>query len=345
MYLSDTDFEEGAYMESLTAALNLCTDQVHGFKTLLPSVVIFKALCKYVVESLVPVAQASMDRYRDTLTQLQKQELEISSTVRNSVSFCFESLVGLARHFQMVTELLRKCGSPDWHVTAVELADVRPDKRKARDSEFSVAVRNCAWRMDLAELAFHALSKLVSEGTYTIKDASFKWSEQEGRMVLQIHGKASSTTPVQDTSQLEDEDLNSLIEKLEKLVVAEKAKKRFYNRISSEHEIADYLRKKLSGPTPVEGANFLPYSYTKMDPESLNYEKFLDIGSSGMVATHIWNGVRVAVKSVKCPSRAKFEEEAAILGLVQHPNVVTLIGYGYIEDPHHHDDTGKHNSI
>lgn len=45
------------------------------------------------------------------------------------------------------------------------------------------------------------------------------------------------------------------------------------------------------------------------------------------------------MKSVRClgMSRAKFEEEAAILGMVQHPNVVRLIGCGYIEK----SDTGR----
>jgi hypothetical protein len=49
----------------------------------------------------------------------------------------------------------------------------------------------------------------------------------------------------------------------------------------------------------------------------------------------------VAVKSIKCSSRAKFEEEAAILGMVQHPNVVNFIGCGYIEKANHEDDTGE----
>jgi serine/threonine protein kinase len=199
--------------------------------------------------------------------------------------------------------------------------------------------------MDLVELAFHALQKLQEEGRYSVKDATFKWSEEKGRMVLQIlpdrdldrqNSVNQESTKLQEVCRdLEEKDLTDLIEKLEQLMASEKEKKPFYRGTSSAYEIAKYLSNKLSGPTPVAGA-YLPYTFSKIDTLSLKYREYLDIGSSGMVAINDWHKVQVAVKSVRCPIRAKFEEEAAILGMVQHPNVVRLIGCGYIDK----SDTG-----
>lgn len=347
VYLCDTDFQEGGYKGPLTDSLALCENQVYKFESLLPCVVIFKGLCKYVVESLAARARLNFVQYRKILSHLEEVEGggEISGSLRNSASFCFESLVGLARRFQLVSDLLTKCGSLDWYKSALELANVKPSRYKLRWSEFSLAIRNCQWSMDLAELAFHALQKLQKEGRYSVKDATFKWSEVEGRMVLQIlsdseidrqsSGNQESSKLQEVCRDLEEKDLADLIEKLKELMASEKEKKPFYRDPSNAYEIAKYLCNKLSGPTPVVGA-YLPYTFSTIEWPSLKYREYLDIGSSGMVAIHDWHKVQVAVKSVRCPLRARFEEEAAILGMVQHPNVVRLIGCGYIDK----SDTG-----
>lgn len=357
LYLSEADFSGGVYMESLTAALDLCDNQVQEFvKVLLPSVVIFHHLCKHLAGTLSSTSETKFERYRSVLLLLQNLDLEgsqISSNLRNSVSFCFESLVGLARRFQLVADLLQKCGSAEWYKSALELADVRPRKHFLRWSEFSLAIRNCEWSLDLVELAFHALAKLLTDGTYTVKDASFKWVLEKGRMVLQIPGgklERETSNPQENRllelcRDLEERDLAALIQKLDELVQSEKDKKRFYNLgLSNAHGIALFLREKLRGPTPETGS-YLPYSYSfsKIDSSSLKYLEYLDKGSSGMVAIHDWYGMKVAVKSVRGLglSRTRFEQEAAVLAMAQHPNVVRLIGYGFLEKPPYGTGTGQ----
>ena len=347
LYLSEANFLEGAYRETLTATLDLCDRQVREFKgDLLPGVVIFTNLCTYLVETLSSTAETKFERFRTILATPHNMDLDgekVPSNLRNSVSFCFESLVGLARRFQLVADLLKKCGSQEWYKSALELADVRlASKRKKRWSEFSLAIRNSEWSLDLVELAFHALEKLLTESTYTVKDATFIFSEEKGRMVLQIPGKVlDRQNSVLENSilevcrELEEKDLTALIHQLDALVESEKRNERFYNlRHSNAYGIAHFLSEKLRGPPPSTGT-YVPYSYnfSKIDSSSLKYQEYLDKGSSGMVAIHEWYGLKVAVKSVRGPqvSRIKFEEEAAVLAMAQHPNVVRLIGCGFIE--------------
>ncbi|KAG0563975.1 hypothetical protein KC19_8G072800 [Ceratodon purpureus] len=346
LYLSDTHFSGGSYMESLAAALDLCDKQVQEFNNILRRVVIFIRLCTYLVETVSSITGTKFERYRNTLNQLQKMDVEkvrIPNNLRNSVSFCFESLVGLARRFQLVDDLLQKCASHNqWCKSALELADVRPRKHIMRWSEFSLAIRNCEWCLDLVELAFHALEKLLTHGTYTVKDASFKWSSEKGRMVLQIPGKferqnsSRENVLLKKCRDLEDKDLVDLIAKLEELVKSEKERKRFLSTLfssSNAQGIAYFLSEKLGGPTPEIGT-YVPYSFSKLiDSTNLKYMEYLDKGSSGMVAIHDWFGMKVAVKSVRLIglSRAQFEQEAAVLAMAQHPNVVRLIGCGFLE--------------
>ncbi|KAG0569143.1 hypothetical protein KC19_6G068000 [Ceratodon purpureus] len=334
--LADTDFLKGDYVKPLTAALDVCNMQVQEFEKLLPSVSIFEHLCNYSVETLSSVAQKNFEQYRGVLSKPRVLEGDhvIPSNLWSSVSFCFESLAGLAQSFQLVDDLLRKCSSTEWYKSALELADVRPCKDMKRWSQFSFAIQNCEWSLDVVELAFHALEKLLTEGEYIMNDASFKWVEEKDRMVLEIQGKvAAGGGPVllEDCGVLEEKDLEALIKKLQKLEESEKGKKWFYQGPSSAHEIASYLGKKLSGPAPEIGT-YLPYSFTEINPASLRCVKHLDKGSAGTVDKNKWNIIEVAVKTVNGVDRAKFEQEAAILGMVQHPNVVRLIGCGFIEE-------------
>lgn len=113
-----------------------------------------------------------------------------------------------------------------------------------------------------------------------------------GELDRQTSVNQESSKVQEDCRDLEEKDLTDLIEKLEKLMVSEKEKKPFYRVTSSAYEIAKYLSNKLSGPIPVAGA-YLPYTFSKIEWPSLKYREYLDIGSSGMVATHDWHKVQV----------------------------------------------------
>jgi serine/threonine protein kinase len=355
--LYEANFSGGGYVESLISALDLCETHVREFKKLLPVVGVFQQQCKHLVETLEPTAKSNFDRCHKALEALKRLEVDedgvFSSSRRNSVHFCFESLVGLVRKLQLVVNLFRKCASENLHKTALQLADLPPPPlMPKRWSEFSLAIRNCEWSMDLVEFAFYTLEKLLAGNTHIFQDVSFKWCEEKSRMVLNIQGKLGrldsgleklgrqdsrpGKSLLEISKELEKQDMEDLIDRLGR--VEETANggakwklsgflsKAAYDRANVTH----FLREKLSGPIP--HARYLPWTF-RVDPGTLKFREYLDSGGAGMVGKYTWFGENVAVKNVRSPglTRHKFEEEAAILATVQHPNVVRFIGCGFLE--------------
>lgn len=226
LYLHVATFSGGTYVESLTAALERCETQLREFMNDLHPVV-YRHQCTHLVETLGRIAVNNFKRYHSILDTLQQLEVHgagvSSSSTRNSVHFCFESLVGLARKLQLVVDLFKKCSSDNLHKTALDLADLPPPSLMFRWSEFSLAFRNCEWSMDLVELAFYTLEKLLSGGTHIFQDVSFKWSEEKGRMVLQIQGKLGRQDSrlekpmLEVIKELEAKDLADLTQQLQLL--------------------------------------------------------------------------------------------------------------------------------
>ncbi|XP_024372021.1 uncharacterized protein [Physcomitrium patens] len=337
LYLSEQRFMKGEHVESLTTALDVCTTKLQEFKNMLAVVKIYRHQCNYLVETLEPVAINNFDRYSLALSNLLVQGIGNSEKKRNCANFCYESLLGLARKFQSVVDLFKMCASQDMHKSALRLCDVPPPTSTRRWSEFSLTIQNCEWWMDLVELAFYTLEKLLADPGFTLKDVSFKWSEEKSRMVLQIPGKQERQEgkSVLDVCKvLEDKDRIELTRQLVEMTRTENDEPWKFARLLSKAKysgaLANFLSLKLAGPTPQ--SSYLPSSFN-VEPSTLKFKEYLDSGSSGMVAKSTWLGEQVAVKSVRSPAldRSKFEEEAAILATVQHPNVVRLIGFGFID--------------
>ncbi|KAG0610867.1 hypothetical protein M758_7G098000 [Ceratodon purpureus] len=358
LILNEAKFSSGRYLDVLTVALDLCERQVGELKKLLPVVRVFHHQCKSLVETLEPIAEKQFERCHKVLDTLKGLEINgngvSTGAPLKSVHFCFESLVELARSFQLVVDLLRKCASENLHRTALELADLPPQPlMPKRWSEFSLAIRNCEWIMDLVEFAFYTLDKLLAGGTHIFQDVSFKWSEEKSRMVLQIpwgmlgrlnsrleklgrQGSRLEKHVLSDSKKLEKKDLENLVEQLRQL--GESANSGSNWKLSgllsraahNRAQVAEFLSGKLAGPIP--HARYLPWTF-RVEPDTLKFREYLDSGGAGMVGKYTWHGENVAVKNVRSPglTRNKFEEEAAILASVQHPNVVRLIGCGFID--------------
>ena len=359
LYSYEANFSDGEYVESLPFALDICEAQVREFKIMLPAVKVFQRQCKNLVEALEPIAENNFERCHKVLDALKRLEVDggavSSGSQYDSARFCFESLIGLARKFQVVVDLFRNCASENLHKTALKLADLpaSPSMPK-RWSEFSLAIRNCEWSMDLVEFAFYTLEKLLAGDTHIFQDVSFKWSEEKSRMILQIQSRLGrlsgrlerlgrqdsrlAKSLLDHSKELETKDLTDLIEKLKQLGEPARGGRSkwilgglFSTRAAFDTaNVASFLSVKLAGPIP--HARYLPWTFG-VDPDSLKFKEYLDSGGAGMVGKYTWFGENVAVKNVRSPglTRHKFEEEAAILATVQHPNVVRLIGCGFIE--------------
>lgn len=338
----------GEYVRSLASALDLCEAHIREFKKLLLVVRVFPRQCKNLVETLEPSAASNFARCHKVLNVLKRLEAQgngvPSSSQRNSVHFCFESLIGLARRFHLVDHLVRKCAcaSENLHKTALQLADLPPPPLMSkRWSEFSLAIRNCEWSMDIVEFAFCTLEKLLAGATLIFQDVSFKWCEEKCRMVLQIQGKPGIQDSRLDRSmvdlnrELKTEELNDLTHELRHIGESANGTKWKLSGILSRAafhraNVSNFLSEKLSGPIP--HARYLPWTF-RVDTSTLKFREYLDSGGAGMVGKYSWYGENVAVKNVRSQglTRRKFEEEAAILATVQHPNVVRLIGCGFID--------------
>ncbi|KAG0563827.1 hypothetical protein KC19_8G062200 [Ceratodon purpureus] len=347
------DFSETRFdimIESLTASLEGVEGQVEEFSRLhsCGSIKVFNLLCGYVVDTLSLAIHDRLRRYKETLELAMKLEVEdylvsARQPIFKSVAFCIESLTELARQFQSVVELLTTCSKDDWWIAALELSNALPHFSIPRWSRFSLAIRACEWSMDIVDLAFHALRQISSNGVSTLLDVAFKWSEEKSRMVLLIDGKPlyekderievrppgipPVVTYLQDTCKaLEAQDVSALVTKLVEL--SARPKKIFSSADANMHAIADFLSQKLDGPIPE--VNSLPWTF-RINPSTLTYVQYIASGASGMVAKFKWLGREVGVKTVKSPglSRRRFEEEAAILATVQHPNVVRMIGCAF----------------
>ena len=358
------DFSETRFdimVESLTASLEGVERQVAEFTRLnsCGSIQVFNLQCRFVVEKFSLTVDDRLQRYNETLRLVQDLEVEnylesARQQIFKSVAFCIESLTELARQFQSVVELLNTCSKVDWWVTALDLSNALPQFGIPRWSCFSLAIRACEWSMDIVDLAFHALQQILN-GVSTLLDVAFKWSEEKSRMVLLIDDKPLHEHPdversnsvrsprlprrgplfqntrgplLQNTRDIEVKDVSALVTKLVEL--KGKPKKLFSSADSNMHAIADFLSQKLDGPIPE--VNSLPWTF-RINPSTLTYVQYVASGASGMVAKFKWLGREVGVKTVKSQglSRRRFEEEAAILATVQHPNVVRMIGCAFQE--------------
>lgn len=334
---SETRFE--IMTESLVASVEGVESQVAEFSRL-RNIQVFNLECGFLVETLSPTVHERLQRYNKTLLEVKALEVvdyqvSIRQRIFKSVAFCIESLSELARMFQVVLDLLTMCSKEDWWMTALELSNALPQFTVPRWSRFSLAIRSCEWTMDIVDLAFHALGQLLA-GAFTSLDVVFKWSDDQSRMVLEIDGKKLyaqegryGNAPgglLEIARDLESKDVAALITKL--VEIKEKPRKIFSSADANMHAIADFLSQKLGGPIPE--ANSLPYSF-RINHSTLTYVQYLAVGGSGMVAKFKWLGREVGVKTVKSPglSRRRFEEEAAILATVQHPNVVRMIGCAF----------------
>ncbi|KAG0610859.1 hypothetical protein M758_7G097600 [Ceratodon purpureus] len=350
---SEARLQSEKFVDALTSALELCERQVGEFKQLLLVVRVFHHQCKSLVETLEPIAEKHFERCHKVLEAL-KGSLEVDGdrVPTGGVHFCFESLLELACSFRFVGDLLRKCASENLHRTALELANLPPQpKMPKRWSEFSLAIRNCEWIMDLVEFALYALEKLLVGDSPILDDVSLEWCEEKFRMVLRIPGMLGRLSSrleklefqgsrleklvIDDSKELEKKDMENLLEQLRQLGESADSGSVWTltgDLTSPAHnraQMVEFIMQKLSGPIPRAG--YLPWTF-RVEPDTLKFREYLDSGGAGMVRKYTWYGENVAVKNVRSPglTRNKFESEAGILATVQHPNVVRLIGCSFI---------------
>ena len=339
-------------LEMVADGLKGCEARVEELvSTLLNQVNVYKAQCTHLARALAGHVRKNFPGYYRTLGAIplmKSEEIGVGIAMGQrdrfrAVSFCIKSLAELDRTLGLAVELVSMCGNPEWTRTALRMSNAPAHPKIPRPSAFTISLRQCEWALDVVGLFFHVFKKLLK---YNVdpnwKDGViFKWSNEDRRMVLQILGQptpADATTPNKDqsigalkvTQELEVKDRSTLLDDI--ALLSTRKLRRWFSKPDVQNLMAKFLEKKLRGPTPQ--ATYLPFQSFSIDSTELHYQHYIDVGSVGMVAEYKWLGETVAAKSVRAPgdSRAKFEDEAAILATVQHPNVVRLLGAAFQEE-------------
>ena len=341
-------------LEMVADGLKGCEAKVEELRsTLLNQVNVYKAQCTHLARALKGHVRKNFPVYHHTLRTIplmNSEETGVGAGMGQrdrfrAVSFCIKSLAELDRTLGLAVELVSMCGNSEWTRTALRMSNAPAHPKIPRPSAFTIALRQCEWALDVVELFFHVFKKLLrSNVDPNWKDGViFKWNNDDRRMVLQILGQpapADATTMLNKdqssggalkvTQELEVRDRATLLEDIS--LLSTRKLRRWFSKPDVQILMAKFLEKKLRGPTPQ--ATYLPFQSFAIDHNELHYQNYIDVGSVGMVAEYKWLGETVAAKSVRAPgeSRAKFEDEAAILATVQHPNVVRLLGAAFQEE-------------
>ena len=107
----------------------------------------------------------------------------------------------------------------------------------------------------------------------------------------------------------------------------------------SDSEMLNYmsiLKNRLEGSLSLEAPGVVPSCFQIPGDQKFKAIQFIGGGSYKEVFKSKWLRMNVAVATFKCgqggASKTIIEGEARLLARVQHPNVVTFIGYSYDEE-------------
>lgn len=100
----------------------------------------------------------------------------------------------------------------------------------------------------------------------------------------------------------------------------------------SEGDEAPWIKRRVSGTEPTTPN--LSDRFAKIDPKDLEFVGEIGNGGMATVQQHTWQGMNVAVKTMKRGENPKeFRREAEVLAKISHDNVMRLIGFVDLDKP------------
>ena len=349
----ETDHEElradfPVLVRTLEVALQRCQEKAGELSQQIENVRVFRLQCAHLVDTISPGLDGMFRQFIQLLECMREGPMMLDTDFRHwfkCITFGVHSVVDLTHKLQSVAEILSACSAKEWWRTALRLSTTPPNPQLPRWSMFGLALRQCEWSMDIVQYAIMKMRDHVVGSEFGI-GPTFKWCGKRQRLVLQLHdpghpprsedGEFASSLKV--AVALEAKDRGALVESLENLKTKRLADGRWYQIILSslqpaDVDIASFLMLKLRGPIPQP--SYLPYSVKIDHAANLVFRREFAVGAFGTtdVSEYKWCDEIVAVKRVLCkgPRRLRFEEEAAALATVQHPNVVQLMGCAFRE--------------
>ncbi|KAG0599191.1 hypothetical protein M758_12G134800 [Ceratodon purpureus] len=343
-------------VQMLEVALQRCEEKAREMsQQKLDKVEVFRSQCAHLVHTISAGVDDLFHQFPQLLECINLEPLIPIIDLRNwfkCVTFGIHSVVDLTHKLQLVVEILSACSEKEWWRTALRLSTTPPHPQLLRWSMFGLALRQCEWSIDIVQYAVMKMRKSSRghgiAGLESNADSSFKWCEKRQRSVIQLRrdpGQYSPSNGFEDLAAvlkvaavLEEKDRIALVESLENLNKKRLADGRWYQMILpssqlSDVAIASFLMQKLRGPVPQ--ASYLPYSFRIDHAANLVFRREFAVRAFGTssISEYKWCDEIVAVKRVWCKGsrRLRFEEEAATLATVQHPNVVQLMGCAFRE--------------
>jgi serine/threonine protein kinase len=335
-------------VQKLEVALQRCEEKARELSQQNEKVEVFRFQCAHLVDA-VSAGVDDLFRQFPQLLECTKEPMIPGTDLWRwfkCIKFGIHSVVDLTHKLQSVMEILSACSAKEWWRTALRLSTTPPHPQLPRWSMFGLALRQCEWSMDIVQYAIMKTRQVSRDhhvaGLESDIDSSFKWCEKRQRLALQCGDPSRSESEEYAASlnvavALEAKDRVTLVESLENLKTKRLADGRWYQMFlpglqQADVDIASFLMLKLRGPVPQ--ASYLPYSVKIDHAANLVFRREFAVGASGTsVSEYKWCDEIVAVKRVCCKGsrRLRFEEEAAALAAVQHPNVVQLMGCAFRE--------------
>lgn len=154
-------------IEILAVALQCC-EEVLKIKSQMPQhegqVGVFRFQCAHLVDTQPLDANKIICRFQlnlkePVITDAHRQRCKLNYWSKH-LTFGIHSLIDLTRSFQLVMEILAECGAKEKWRMVFQLSTTPLHPQIPRWSIFGLALRQCQWNIDIAQLAIKEMIAL-----------------------------------------------------------------------------------------------------------------------------------------------------------------------------------------
>lgn len=312
-----------------------------------------KGQCSYLCDSFSVVLdelswsiQKEISNIHQKAVELQRKSVRQCADFDHCLSLCRDAFLELNHAIHYGQDIVTACTLEHWCRSAITMSSVSDTEdygsKELLKSRFGICLRKFLWSLDVVENAFMVLTR----------NPNFRSRERLNLFFVDSCNSNNSTTSLtlealtdllignraMDHNLIstlvhnalhfrEVSDRKCLLKKLDN-IVADSFRHDF--EFTQQQAIAEFLRKKLNGPTP--RGDCLPETYW-LDHRDLVYVRHLGNGQHTSVDEYDWFGLNVAAKTITSGiDKDTLARRAACLAGIVHPNVVQLIGCAYKEE-------------
>jgi hypothetical protein len=308
----------------------------------------YRSQCEYLFQRSMEASKKIHDLFDGTKANLDERHLKLLITSLAKFVSCLEA----------ARKLLHFCGDSKEEEEASLILSSPTVSGRNVFSKFAMVLRDLDWSLDVfCFWWYNPKAQGATESECQLWFSKFLWSEASCRLVYVGNGKKK----IVDTDSIEANvvaDNNRQAQDQQDLILSMESHfqnpKRVENGLCglfsfpfrkkilkqlSDSEMLNYmsiLKNRLEGNLSLEAPGMVPSCFQIPGDQKFKAIQFIGRGSYKEVFKSKWLRMNVAVATFKCgqggASKTIIEGEARLLARVQHPNVVTFIGYSYDEE-------------